>query len=129
MLLPLPLLLLPLLLHWMSPQALCYDCEEDMIDALAQDPEKFRGKVVVIRYVQLDRWWLLTRLCFEPVEGPCLEYRRLKVVMCLGCSLTPLFLLMLSLGLWATRHAHLDHELKSSHTKRLEAGCNRASLE
>lgn len=31
-------------------QALCFDCEEDMIEKLAQDTEAFRGKVVIIRY-------------------------------------------------------------------------------
>lgn len=30
-------------------QALCFDCEEDMIDALSKDTEQFRGKVVIIR--------------------------------------------------------------------------------
>lgn len=30
-------------------QALCFDCEEDMIEALAKDTEQFRGKVVIIR--------------------------------------------------------------------------------
>jgi hypothetical protein len=33
----------------LSPQALCFDCEEDMIEKLAQDTEAFRGKVVIIR--------------------------------------------------------------------------------
>lgn len=31
-------------------QALCFDCEEDMIEALAKDTEQFRGKVVIIRW-------------------------------------------------------------------------------
>ena len=31
-------------------RALCFDCEEDMIDALSKDPNQFRGTVVVIRY-------------------------------------------------------------------------------
>jgi hypothetical protein len=31
-------------------QALCFDCEEDMLEALAKDPSKFKGTVVVIRY-------------------------------------------------------------------------------
>lgn len=31
-------------------RALCFDCEEDMIEALGQDPNQFRGTVVVIRY-------------------------------------------------------------------------------
>ncbi|KAF6256743.1 acetohydroxyacid dehydratase, partial [Scenedesmus sp. NREL 46B-D3] len=31
-------------------QALCFDCEEDMLAALEADTEKFRGKVVIIRY-------------------------------------------------------------------------------
>ena len=30
--------------------ALVFDCEEDMLAALSADPERFRGKVVVIRY-------------------------------------------------------------------------------
>jgi hypothetical protein len=31
-------------------QALCFDQEEDMLAALEQDTEKFRGKVVIIRW-------------------------------------------------------------------------------
>lgn len=31
-------------------QALCFDCEEDMLDAVSKDPNQFRGKVIVIRY-------------------------------------------------------------------------------
>jgi dihydroxy-acid dehydratase len=31
-------------------QALCFDCEEDMLAALSQDVNQFRGTVVVIRY-------------------------------------------------------------------------------
>ena len=30
--------------------ALCFDAEEDMLEALAADPSKFKGTVVVIRY-------------------------------------------------------------------------------
>lgn len=30
--------------------ALCFDCEEDMIETLAKDPSIFKGTVVVIRY-------------------------------------------------------------------------------
>lgn len=30
--------------------ALCFDCEEDMLAALSADPNQFRGTVVVIRY-------------------------------------------------------------------------------
>ena len=30
--------------------ALCFDCEEDMIEALGKDPSQFKGTVVVIRY-------------------------------------------------------------------------------
>lgn len=30
--------------------ALCFDCEEDMLEALSKDIEPFRGSVVVIRY-------------------------------------------------------------------------------
>ena len=29
--------------------ALVFDCEEDMIDALAKDVPKFKGKVIIIR--------------------------------------------------------------------------------
>ncbi|GMH36132.1 hypothetical protein BSKO_04000 [Bryopsis sp. KO-2023] len=36
-------------LHFSGP-ALCFDCEEDMLEALSKDTEAFRGKVVVIRY-------------------------------------------------------------------------------
>ncbi|KAI8474443.1 MAG: hypothetical protein J3K34DRAFT_131811 [Monoraphidium minutum] len=31
-------------------KALCFDCEEDMLEALAADPARFKGTVVVIRY-------------------------------------------------------------------------------
>lgn len=31
-------------------RALCFDCEEDMLEALAKDPSSFKGTVVVIRY-------------------------------------------------------------------------------
>jgi dihydroxy-acid dehydratase len=31
-------------------KALCFDCEEDMIEALGKDPSQFKGTVVVIRY-------------------------------------------------------------------------------
>jgi dihydroxy-acid dehydratase len=31
-------------------EALCFDCEEDMLAALEKDVERFRGKVVIIRY-------------------------------------------------------------------------------
>eukprot|EP00878_Enallax_costatus_P003751 GHUV01003967.1.p1 GENE.GHUV01003967.1~~GHUV01003967.1.p1 ORF type:complete len:309 (+),score=103.79 GHUV01003967.1:89-928(+) len=31
-------------------EALCFDCEEDMLAALEKDVAKFRGKVVIIRY-------------------------------------------------------------------------------
>jgi len=31
-------------------KALCFDCEEDMIETLAKDPSVFKGTVVVIRY-------------------------------------------------------------------------------
>eukprot|EP00879_Flechtneria_rotunda_P006683 GHRR01007023.1.p1 GENE.GHRR01007023.1~~GHRR01007023.1.p1 ORF type:complete len:603 (+),score=179.52 GHRR01007023.1:837-2645(+) len=31
-------------------EALCFDCEEDMIEALEKDTDRFRGKVIVIRY-------------------------------------------------------------------------------
>jgi hypothetical protein len=34
----------------MMLQALCFDCEEDMLAALEKDTEKFRGKVVIIRW-------------------------------------------------------------------------------
>lgn len=30
--------------------ALCFDCEEDMVELVGRDPSAFRGKVVVIRY-------------------------------------------------------------------------------
>ena len=30
--------------------ALCFDCEEDMVALVGEDPDAFRGKVVVIRY-------------------------------------------------------------------------------
>jgi len=33
-----------------SGEAIVFDCEEDMLAALSQDTEQFRGKVVVIRY-------------------------------------------------------------------------------
>lgn len=32
-----------------SGQALCFDCEEDMIEAIGKNPAQFKGKVVVIR--------------------------------------------------------------------------------
>jgi dihydroxy-acid dehydratase len=31
-------------------QALCFDREEDMVEAVGKDPSQFRGKVIVIRY-------------------------------------------------------------------------------
>lgn len=31
-------------------EALCFDCEEDMLKALSESPTKFAGKVIVIRY-------------------------------------------------------------------------------
>jgi len=31
-------------------KAICFDCEEDMIDAVGKDPNQFRGTVIVIRY-------------------------------------------------------------------------------
>ena len=31
-------------------KALCFDCEEDMLEALSQDSNQFKGAVVVIRY-------------------------------------------------------------------------------
>jgi dihydroxy-acid dehydratase len=31
-------------------KAICFDCEEDMLEALAKDPSVFKGAVVVIRY-------------------------------------------------------------------------------
>jgi hypothetical protein len=31
-------------------EALVFDCEEDMVEALAKDPNAFRGKVVIIRW-------------------------------------------------------------------------------
>lgn len=30
-------------------EALAFDCEEDMLEALSQDTNQFKGKVVVIR--------------------------------------------------------------------------------
>jgi hypothetical protein len=32
------------------PQALVFDSEEDMLEALAKDPARFKGTVIVIRY-------------------------------------------------------------------------------
>jgi hypothetical protein len=33
-------------------QALCFDCEEDMVELVGKDPSKFKGKVIVIRSVR-----------------------------------------------------------------------------
>lgn len=30
--------------------AICFDCEEDMLEALSKDPPSFKGKVIIIRY-------------------------------------------------------------------------------
>lgn len=36
--------------------AIAFDCEEDMLAALSQDTEQFRGKVVVIRWACTHAW-------------------------------------------------------------------------
>jgi len=42
-------------------QALCFDCEEDMIEELSRDVDKFRGKVIIIRWGGGQGVWLQGR--------------------------------------------------------------------